>query len=153
MTMTGLSSIDHAVHATNEWLIEIDEQLEWADRQRAYRLLRAVLQALRDLLIVDEAAQLGAQLPVLIRGIYYEGWHPAGVPAKKRSKADFVARVEKAFKTDPIDDVEEAITAVFRLLNRHIASGEVEDVRHALRKGLRNIWPEFDVEGAPRPGL
>lgn len=153
MTMTGLSSIDHTVHLTNEWLIEITDQLHWEERQRSYRLLRVVLQGLRDWLSVNEAAHLGAQLPTLIRGIYYEGWHPAGTPVKKRSKADFIARVEKAFATDPIDDLEEALAAVFRVLNRHITSGEVEDVRNSLRKGLRDIWPEFDIEGAPRQGL
>ena len=28
---------------------------------------------------------LGAQLPMLLRGLYYEGWHMAGKPTKDRS--------------------------------------------------------------------
>ena len=153
MSITGLSAIDHTVHLTNEWLVDIMDQLRWEDRQRAYRLLRVVLQALRDWIGVDEAAHLGAQLPMLVRGIYYEGWHPAGTPVKERSKADFIARVEKAFETDPVDDIEQAIGTIFRVLNHHVSEGEVSDVRLNLPKGLRNLWSEFDIEGAPKPGL
>lgn len=145
MTMTGLSAIDHTVHLTNEWLKEIGDQLKWEDRQRSYRLLRVVLQSLRDWLSVAEVADLGAQLPMLVRGIYYEGWNPAETPVKQRTKADFIARVEKAFETDPIDDVEEAVKVVFSTLNKHVSKGEVKDVRQSLRKGLRDIWPE-DLE-------
>lgn len=142
MTMTGLSAVDHTVHLTNEWLKQISDRLNWDNRQRAYRLLRVTLQTLRDWLSINEAANLGAQLPMLIRGIYYEGWNPSAAPSKQRSKADFVARVEKAFETDPIDNVDEALTAVFITLNDHITKGEVDDVRQSLRLGLRNIWPE-----------
>jgi uncharacterized protein (DUF2267 family) len=142
MTMTGLSAVDHTVHLTNEWLKQISDRLNWDNRQRAYRLLRVTLQTLRDWLSINEAADLGAQLPMLIRGIYYEGWNLSAAPAKQRSKADFVARVEKAFETDPIDNVEEALTAVFITMNDHITKGEVDDVRQSLRLGLRDIWPE-----------
>lgn len=160
MTMTGLSAIDHTVHLTNEWLIDIGNKLDWEDRQRIYRLLRVVLQSLRDWLSVDEAANLAAQLPLLIRGIYYEGWHPAGTPVKKRSKAEFIARIEKAFESDPIDNVEEAVGAVFQTLSDHISQGEAEDVRRSLRKGLRDIWPDVEAiwpelgkKSSPQPGL
>jgi uncharacterized protein (DUF2267 family) len=153
MTETGISSIEHSIHLTNEWLKDLGEQLGWEDRQRAYRLLRAVLQALRDWLPVDEAANLGAQLPMLVRGIYYEGWHPAGTPVEARTKADFIARIDKTFETDPIDDVEEAVTAAFRVLNHHVSEGEVDDVREALPASVRELWSQFDIAGAPRPGL
>jgi uncharacterized protein (DUF2267 family) len=142
MAATGLTAIDRAVHLTHEWLNDLMGQLGWEDKQRAYRLLRVTLQTLRDWLGVNEASHLGAQLPILIRGIYYEGWRPAGTPVTERSKTDFLARIDKAFETDPIDDVEEAVTDVFKVLNHHVSAGEVEDVRHALPKGLRELWPE-----------
>jgi len=142
MAATGLTAIDRAVHITHEWLNDLMDLLEWEDKQRAYRLLRVTLQSLRDWLGVNEASHLGAQLPILIRGVYYEGWHPAGTPVAERSKADFLARIDKAFETDPIDDVEEAVTDVFKVLNHHVSAGEVEDVRHALPKGLRELWPQ-----------
>ena len=76
MSSTGLEVFDETVHKTNIWLKEIAQVLG-PDRHRAYNALRAVLHCLRDRLTVDEAAQLGDQLPMLVRGIYYEAWHPA----------------------------------------------------------------------------
>jgi uncharacterized protein (DUF2267 family) len=104
--------------------------------------LRATLQAIRDWLDVNEAAQLGAQLPMLVRGLYFEGWQPAKTPVRNNSKAAFLGRIEAAFKTDPIDDAEEAVCSVFRLLNNHVSAGEVKDVRLRLPKHLRELWPE-----------
>ncbi len=137
-----LHTIDHTVQLTREWTRDLARLLDWDDEQRAWRMLRVTLQALRDWLDVHEAAHLGAQLPLLVRGLYYEGWRPAKAPVSKRSKADFLARIEDAFKTDPIDDPEEAVCSVFRLLNHHISVGEIQDVRHRLPKPIRDLWPE-----------
>ena len=142
MSVSTIHGLEHTVHLTNEWLKQLTERLDWADNQRSYRLLRSALQALRDWLDVNEAAHLGAQLPMLIRGIYYEGWHPAKTPVKERSKDAFIARVEKQFKSDPMDDPQEAVRAVFWLLDTRISDGEIDDVRHALPKQLRELWPK-----------
>ena len=137
-----LHTIDHTVQLTREWVHELSKLLDWGDEQRAYRMLRVTIQALRDWLDVNEAAQLGAQLPLLVRGLYYEGWQPAKTPVAERSKVTFLARIEEAFKSDPIDDPEEAVCNVFRLLNNRISAGEIDDVRQRLPKHLRELWPE-----------
>lgn len=142
MTTTGLETIDHSVQVTNEWLKDLGNLMDWQDRHRSWRLLRAVLHPLRDWLQVNEAAHLGAQMPTLIRGLYYEGWRPAGTPVKPRSRDDFCVRVDKAFEPDSLPDVEDAISAVFVLLSRHVSKGEVADVRQSLPKDLRDLWPK-----------
>jgi uncharacterized protein (DUF2267 family) len=141
MSATGLESIDHTVQLTHKWINDLDARLGWEDKHRSFRLLRTVLQALRDWLSVNEAAGLGAQLPELLRGVYYEHWRPAATPVKQRHKADFIARVDKAFKTDPILFTSEAVRAVFELLSDKITAGEIEDVRHALPADIRALWP------------
>jgi len=141
MSAVGLESIDHTVQLTHIWINDLDARLGWENKHRSYRLLRTVLQAVRDWLPVNEAASFGAQLPELIRGIYYEHWRPAATPVKQRHRADFVARIDSAFKTDPLLFTADAITAVFELLSEKVAAGEIEKVRHALPAEIRAVWP------------
>src|SRR5690606_30155842 len=142
MSETGIATLDGAASQVNVWLNEVAQAAHIDDKNEAYRLLRATLQALRDWLGVDEAADLGAQLPTLLRGIYYEGWNPSATPVHPRSKEDFVARVQHAFQADPLKNPDLAIHAVFTVLNRHVTPGQIAQVRHALQKPLRELWPE-----------
>ncbi|HMB03876.1 MAG TPA: DUF2267 domain-containing protein [Isosphaeraceae bacterium] len=130
---------------TNAWLKELMEELDWQDRHRAYRALRAVLHALRDRLTVEETADLGAQLPMLIRGLYYEGWTPSGKPVKERKKEDFLAHIEAAFRDDPAIFSEAVAGAVFKVLQRHVSAGEIGDVKQILPAQIRALWPEDEV--------
>lgn len=141
MSVSTVHGLEHTVHLTNEWLKQLAERLDWPDTQRSYRLLRAVLHAVRDWLNVNEAAHLGAQLPLLVRGIYYEGWHPAGTPVSDRGKDAFLARITRQFDNDPLEDAEVAVGAVFWLLDTRVTEGEIHDVKHALPKALRAMWP------------
>ena len=151
MSAPSLEGLDRTVHLTHAWINDLDERLGWENKARTYRLLRAVLQALRDRLQVNEAADLAAQLPSLLRGVYYEQWRPAKTPLKNRSKADFIATIEDSFKTDPLEKPAQAIMTVFDLLSEKITGGEVDDVRHALPEDLRNLWPEpYVAAGASR---
>lgn len=142
MSTPGLESFDHTVQLTHIWINDLDKRLGWNNKARSYRLLRTVLQALRDWLQINESADLAAQLPGLLRGVYYEQWRPATTPVKKRSKADFIAQVEKSFKPDPLADAPHAVAAVFDLLSDKITAGEIKDLRRALPEELRSLWPE-----------
>src|SRR5687767_3948670 len=97
MSQTGLAAFDTTLHATNEWLKELMEGLGYTDRQKAYHALREVLHALRDRLPVDAVAALGAQLPLLVRGVYYEGWHPGDKPFKQHHD-QFLGRVAESLR-------------------------------------------------------
>ena len=143
MSTTGLESIDHTAEITHRWINELDGFfLGWGDRPKSYRLLRVVLQALRDWLPINESADLAAQLPNLLRGVYYEHWRPATTPLKKRSKADFLARVQAAFAEDPTVCAAEAVSETFRFLSTKISAGEIGDVLHALPADVRVLWPD-----------
>jgi uncharacterized protein (DUF2267 family) len=141
VSASGLEGIDHAVQQTHIWINEIDQRLGWDNKPRAYRLLKAVLHALRDHLPVSEAADLGAQLPTLVRGVYYDQWRPAATPVKDRHLESFLADIDISFKSDPIDDVSQAVSAVFGLLSERISAGEIDDVRNSLPTAVRALWP------------
>jgi uncharacterized protein (DUF2267 family) len=148
MSAVGLEALDHTVQLTHIWINDLDERLCWNNKPRAYRLLKAVLHALRDWLPINESADFAAQLPGLLRGAYYEQWRPAITPVKKRSKADFIARVEDSFKADPLEQPSRSVMAVFELLSRKISPGEIKDVRHALPEDVRDLWPQHYVADA-----
>ena len=141
MSITGLDVFDRTVHKTNNWLNELMELLGWHDRHRAYLALRVTLHALRDRLTVEEVAQLAAQLPMLIRGFYYEGWDPTGKPLKERSKEEFLARIEEYFSSDDPVDPEQVARAVFTVLSNRVTEGEIEDVKHVLPAEIEGLWP------------
>lgn len=141
MSATGLKAFDSTLQLTNTWLSELMEGLDWPHRERAYHALRAVLHALRDRLPVDEVAALGAQLPLLVRGCYYEGWRPAGKPLKGGRRDELLAEIGAAFRDDREVEPEAVAQAVFRLLARHVTPGEIEGIKHHLPAELRALWP------------
>ena len=141
MSMTGLEVFDTTVHKTNSWLKELMQELHREDRRKAYLAMRATLHALRDRLTVEEVAQLGAQLPMLIRGFYYEGWDPTGKPLKIRDKEEFLGLVAEEFRTDDTLNPELIARAVFKVLSDRVTAGEIEDVKHVMPAEIRELWP------------
>lgn len=141
MTQPYQNTIKHTVDLTNQWIDQLDEILDWDDKKKALRLMRFTLQSLRDILPVDEAAQLSAQLPLLIRGMFYEGWDPSDRGYEGHDKEGFLERIDYMMGPDEIDDLEGAASSVFQLLNAHISEGEIKDVRANLREKLRDLWP------------
>jgi uncharacterized protein (DUF2267 family) len=140
MSTTGLEVFDRTIHKTNIWLRDLMEILGCSDRQQAYLALRATLHALRDRLTIEEVAQLAAQFPMLIRGLYYEGWDPTGKPVKERHADEFLARVNQELRPYEID-AELAARSVFLVLANRISEGEIVDVEHVLPKEIRDLWP------------
>lgn len=137
MAATGLDVWDRTLQTTNIWLDEIMEEIG-PDRQTAWHALGAVLRALRDRLPVELAAHLGAQLPLLVRGTYYEQWHIGGHGTPPRSLDDFLALVgENLGRGRPVSPAA-AVTAVFRTLNRHVDAGQVQKVLGALPSAIRD---------------
>ena len=141
MSATGLEVFDKTLQTTNTWLNEIMTDIG-LDRHVAWHALGAVLHALRDRLTIGLAAHLGAQLPLLVRGLYYDQWHP-GDPAllKVRSADQFLEHVMKGLAgIRPVSPVD-ASQAVFRVLNHHVDPDQIANVRDALPEQIRALWP------------
>lgn len=143
MSTTGLDVFDTTLQKTQLWLKEIVTELHWQQHPSwAYLALRSVLHALRDHLPIEEATDLGAQLPMLVRGLYYEGWTLTRKPIRDRHADEFFIAIAQAFREDARIDPDIVARAVFRVLSRHITAGERGDVIQELPASLRALWPQ-----------
>ncbi len=143
MSALGLTVFDDTVHTTNVWLKDLMERLHYENREDAYRALRETLHALRDRLPVNTAVALSAQLPMLVRGFYFEGWRPSTNPSDDKTAEDFADHVAKAFqRMSEQRDPKEIVGAVFGLLNEKLSAGEVDNVKSCLPPKIRSLWPD-----------
>jgi len=142
MVDTGFASFSTTVDKTNRLLREIEEAYGWPKERRnqSYAALRAVLHALRDRLSVEEAAQLSAQLPMLVRGIYFEGWDPSDVPVPMH-REQFLERVRREFPYEVKGGVEQLVQTVLLALGHHVTEGEWEDIRASVPRDLVSVLP------------
>jgi uncharacterized protein (DUF2267 family) len=139
MSVRSVDAVERSVHKTNEWLTELRRELQIENDEAAWRILRAYLQVLRDRLTVDEAAQLAAQLPHVLRGAFYEGFDPSRQPEKIRDRGTFLARLaDRAQLSDPAH-AQRAAAAVTRVLRRHVTEGELDDVLSHLPNEIRDV--------------
>ncbi len=146
MSATGLDVFDKTLQATHTWLDQITTRIG-PDRQLAWRVLGAVLHATRDRLPLELAAHLGAQLPLLVRGLYYDQGQPAQEPLKMRSRDEFLAHVAEGLADIRPVNVAKAAHAVFGVLDHYVDPGQVRKVREALPQDIRELWPETAREG------
>ena len=140
MNLTTFAPIDTTLHTTDLWLCDLMEDLGWQDRSRAYRAVQIVLHALRDRLPLEAVAALGSQLPLLVRGIYYEGWSPSETPLQESDKEGFLSQIATAFKNDPEVDPERVARAVFKVLKRYATSGQIRNEGLILPPAIRVLW-------------
>lgn len=148
--MTTLAHIwDKTLAKSDEWLTSLGNDLGVEDPHAALLALRAVLHALRDRLPPDEAVDLAAQMPLVIKGVYFDGWDPSATPVKARSRDAFLGLVEGRLRGTYLEPMPERVTrAVFRLLAARVSQGEIRDVRGALPREVTELWPEESEHGA-----
>ena len=139
---TGFSSLKTTEDKTNRVLREIEEAYGWPKERRnqSYAALRAVLHAVRDRLTVEETAQLGAQLPMLVRGIFYAEWDPSKVPMKQ-NREDFMQRIREQFPYQIEGGIEQLERTVLQAMRRYITDGEWDDIKSAMPKDLAAALP------------
>jgi uncharacterized protein (DUF2267 family) len=140
MSQTGYAAFDTTVDKTNQVLKDIEEAYGWPKerRQQSYDALRVVLHALRDRLPVQEAADLGAQLPMLIRGLYYEGWDPSRVPVKMH-REEFLDRVRREYPFQVEGGTALLVKRVLHAVQRYATPGEWNDIESTLPKDLASV--------------
>ena len=136
------SAVESSVDKTNLILKDIEQAYGWpkAQRNQSYAALRTVLHLLRDRMPVQESVEFSAQLPLLVRGIYFEGWQPENVPIKL-NRDDFLYEVRQGFPYDVEGGPQRVVQVVLDTLRRHITQGEWDDVRDTMPDDLARIMP------------
>lgn len=144
MSATGLDVFDKTLQTTHVWLNEIMEVVG-PDRQVAWKVLSTVLHKLRDRLPVELSVHLASQLPLLVRGVYYDQYEPGRQPGDCHNPDEFAAEVAEWLADIRPVDPKAAIAAVFAVLSRHISEGQITKVRNALPKGIRHMWENVEA--------
>lgn len=137
---TGVEVFDSTIQKTIALLKDVSAEFGWPEerRQQAYSALRSVLHAVRDRLPVTEAANFAAQLPMLVRGFYYEGWKPESVP-KKMHRQEFLAEVQKQFQFSVDGGAERLVNGIMRVLTRHIEPHTLEKIKTEMPHDLADL--------------
>jgi uncharacterized protein (DUF2267 family) len=148
MSATGIGSLDHSIETTNAWLGAVEKGFGTDDRGLAYRTTRAWLHSLRDRLTVEVAAHFAAQLPDLLRGVFYDGWNPSHVPQKYGS-ADYMRRFARDAGIHD-SDVAKAAGIVTAVVRQHASAGVVNEAFALLPADLRELLQQKIA--APAPG-
>lgn len=136
MSETNVDILDRTIQQTNAFLKLIEQEFGWIDEPEiAYDALAAVLHTLRDRLTVEEAADFASQLPLLIKGVFYEEYKPSKMPVKMDRDAFFNA-VRQKFPLSMEYQTEELVRGVLHALGTFVSQGEMKDVKTTLPKDL-----------------
>jgi uncharacterized protein (DUF2267 family) len=146
MSTTGLVVFDKTQQTTHLWLNELTEAIG-SDKQLAWHVLGTVLRAVRDRMPVDLAAHLGAELPLLIRGAYYDQFRPEALPKRARSWDEFLQGISTELSMSRPVDVGAATRAVFDVLSHYVNPDQIGKVREAMPKEVRAVWPDPNAPG------
>lgn len=79
---------------------------------------------------------------MLVRGIYWESYRPAGKPEKHRSRDEFLQKVQQHLELTPPMNAEDAARAVFAAMAQHVSAGELEEVKQMVPEGVRTLFPQ-----------
>lgn len=137
---SSIDIVNHNIKTINTWLKDISEELGGIGEEAAWGHLKAVLQTVRDRITVDEAADFAAQLPMIVRGLYFEGWRPAETPHKWRDRQEYLDAF--THKLENAGSGEEILKAVLRVLDRHLDSNELMRVKEMHPKDVWDLWPQ-----------
>lgn len=140
--MATVPILEDNIHQTMDWIYAIEEACHWDvdNQKKAFAALRAVLHEFRDLLPLESAARLSAQLPLVIRGIFFENWHPRFIPTQEIKKEVFLSAIAETLYPYSDVDVEETTKGVLQVLGEKLPLGELEDIIQDMSKEIQELY-------------
>jgi len=140
MSSTKVSTLDRSIQSSIEWLNDIKEELKWKDDERVYAATKVTLQTLRDRMIVDETFELAAQMPLLLKGIFFDGYDPSGKPLTIRSREELFNEIQDRFDKAEGLSGEVITRAVLKVLYRRVGEGEMDDIKDSMPADIQGLF-------------
>lgn len=140
MSAVEQSVFHNPVSKANGWIKEISRRLKLNDEKEALKALRVVLHGLRDRLTIEEAAQLSAQLPLVVRGVFFESWRPHAMAGRSGGLTEFFAEIDDKLSNLTPHDRKRTVQVVFDVLAHHISEGEVNEIAAVLPADFKEFW-------------
>jgi uncharacterized protein (DUF2267 family) len=141
-----IEALNSSMQKTNEWIRDVAEELGDDNRHHAYAALRATLHTLRDRLSPEQSAHFSAQLPLVLRGAYFEGWRPSANARPVRTCEDFFECVRRELRdTTPLfrERCEDAVSASLSVIARYVDIGTSTKLIESMPRELRALWPVY----------
>jgi uncharacterized protein (DUF2267 family) len=140
MNSTKVASLDRSIQSSIEWFNEIKEELKWKDDERVYAATRVTLHTLRDRIIIDETFELAAQMPVLLKGIFFDGYDPSGKPLQIRDREKLFEEIQERFDKASGLNGEVITRAVLKVLYRRVGEGEMDDIKDSMPDDIQGLF-------------
>lgn len=131
-----MNAFTSACHNAETFVSNLEREMSGCTKQQAWHILRGTLHALRDRVQPDEACKLAEQLPLVVRGAYFEAFRP-GRGVKKMNAEEFVADVATQVRVDPPPDFERKVWQALDFVLREVSEGEKSDVLDNLPSDIK----------------
>lgn len=143
-----VESFETTLRTSYDWIHTFGDALGQTHGQLCYRGMRAVLHALRDRLLPEtEIAPFAAQLPTLLRGVFYEGWQPNAPRPRIKSPEELYDLIAAELAGGLHASPAAIAKAAFETLNQRVDGGEIRKIRHLVPEPIRDIWPDPRAAG------
>ena len=142
--MSRPDAFNGAMSVASIWLHDLRMELGTSDEKRAYEAFLFVCHALRDRVTQEHVANLGNQLPLFARGLFYDDWHPAQKPLKTKNQRAFLTEVYKMYGGRlPYSDIEKTVRSMFKFLAGYLPMQEARSLRSHLPAPIQGLWPAW----------
>jgi uncharacterized protein (DUF2267 family) len=150
---TGIRSLDSSLQTTMEWLSEIQEELEWPDKEKVYKATKAVLQAIRDRSPFEETLHFTAELPLVMKGMMFDGYSLSGKPVKIRNIAEFFDYVQERYGSGQgnVINADEACRGVINVIADKVGEGEMKKLVANMPEDIRPLFQYRTPEQTAKP--
>jgi uncharacterized protein (DUF2267 family) len=139
---TGIRSLDSSLQTTLEWISEIQDELGWTDKEKVYKATKAVLQAMRDRLPIEEVIHVTAELPLVMKGMMFDGYDYSGKPMKIKTIEEFFSHIQEKYGAGQGEGVnaDEACRGVMNIVSEKLGEGEMAKINANLPEHLRPLF-------------